>query len=120
MPLQVEQGRELAVQVALHVLGVIGLEGTIVGLLEQDDDGYHFAGAHLPQAHTLSLTRRKQGVVPARSKLLPEIVYGTKEFEYTNTLFLLRRGFTTKCFCTTERQKYTTGNGMIFQGKIRK
>ena len=68
-------------QVALHVLGVIGLEGTIVGLLEQDDDGYHFAGAHLPQAHTLSLTRRKQGVVPARSKLLPEIVYGTKEFE---------------------------------------
>ena len=34
------------------------------------------AGVHLPQAHMHSLTRRKQGVVPARGKLLPEILYG--------------------------------------------
>ena len=76
-------------QVALDVLSVVGLERPVVGLLEQDHNGHHFAGVHLRHAHTLSLTRREQGLVPARGKLLPEIVYGTKEFEYTHRWTLL-------------------------------
>ena len=47
------------------------------------------ASIHLGQMQTVSLTFREQGRVPGRSKLLPEIVYGTKEFEYTHTWNLL-------------------------------
>ena len=80
-----DQGGKLAVQVALHVLRVIGFERPVVRLLEEDDNGHHFAWVHLGWAHTLSLTHREQVMVPSRGKLLPEIVYGTKEFEYTHS-----------------------------------
>jgi hypothetical protein len=36
-----QQRRELTAQVALHVFGVIGFEGAIVGLLEPDHYGHH-------------------------------------------------------------------------------
>ena len=76
-------------QVALHILGIIGFERPVVGLMEQDDDGHHFAGIHLGRAQALSLTRRQQGTLPVRRELLPEIVHGTKEFEYTHGRNLL-------------------------------
>jgi hypothetical protein len=79
-----DQRGKLAVQVALHILDVIGLEYAVVRLLEQDHNGHHFAGVHLRRAQTLSLTHREQGVVPSRGKLLPVIVYGTKAFESTH------------------------------------
>ena len=75
---------KLSTQVALDVLAVIGLERSVVGLMEQDHDGHHFARMHLRRAQALSLTRCQQGVVPGGRKLLPEIVYGTKQFEYTH------------------------------------
>jgi hypothetical protein len=53
--------------------------------MKEDHDRHHFARMHLGWAQALSLTRREQGVVPVRRKLLPEIVYGTKQFEYTHS-----------------------------------
>jgi hypothetical protein len=50
------QGWELTLQVALHILGVIGFEGAIVGLMEQDHDGHHFTWMQLRRAHALSLS----------------------------------------------------------------
>jgi hypothetical protein len=78
------QGRKLAVQMTLDIFGVVGFERAVVRLLEQDHNGHHFAGMHLRLTQTLSLTLHEQGRVPGRSKLLPEIVYGTKDFEYTH------------------------------------
>jgi hypothetical protein len=72
------------VQVALHVLNVKGFERAVVRVLEQDHNRHHFTGVHLRRAQALSLTLREQGDVPGWSKLLPEIVYRTKEFEYTH------------------------------------
>ena len=36
------QGGKLAAQMTVDILGVVGFERTIVGLLEQDDNGHHF------------------------------------------------------------------------------
>jgi hypothetical protein len=77
------------VQVTLHVLGVIRFEGAILGLVEQDDDGHDLAGIHLGRAQALSLSCAQQVMLPARNKLLPEIVYGTKQVEYTHNRNLL-------------------------------
>jgi hypothetical protein len=60
--------------------------------MEEDGDGHHFAGVHLGQAQALSLTRREQGSLPVRRELLPEIVHGTKEFEYPHFRNLLEIG----------------------------
>jgi hypothetical protein len=86
------QGGKLAVKVALDILGVIRFERPVVGLMEHDDNGHHFAGVHLGRTQALSLTRREQGTLPVRRKLLPEIVYGTKQFEYTHERNLLEIG----------------------------
>ena len=84
------QGGKLAAQMTLDILGVIGFERSIMGLMKQDHNGHEFAGVHLGRAQALSLSRRQQCVVPVWCKLLPEIVYGTKQFEYTHSRNLLR------------------------------
>src|SRR5256885_4237280 len=49
------QGRKLAVQVTLNILRVIGFEGAVMGLLEQDEDGHDFTGIQLGRTQALSL-----------------------------------------------------------------
>ena len=71
-------------QVALHILGVIGFERPVVRLMEQDQNGHDFTGMQVGWAHTLALSRGEQVLLPSRRKLLPKIVYGTKQFEYTH------------------------------------
>ncbi len=44
-------------QMALHVLGVIGFERSVVRLMEQGDNGHDLAGLHLGLAQALSLSR---------------------------------------------------------------
>jgi hypothetical protein len=83
------EGWELTVQVALYILGVIGFEGALVGLMEQDHDGHQFTWMQLRRAHALALPCGQQVLVPVRRKLLPKIVYGTKEFEHTHMWNLL-------------------------------
>ncbi len=75
---------KLAAQVALDVLRIIRFEGAVMGLLEQDQDRHHLAGMHLCGSHSLELACRKQCALPFGRELQPEIVYGTKQFEYTH------------------------------------
>jgi hypothetical protein len=53
--------------------------------MEEDHERHQFARMHLRRAQALSLTRHEQGAVPVRRKLLPEIVYGTKQVESTHS-----------------------------------
>ena len=50
------QAWELTMQMTLDILGVIGFEGAIVGLMEQDHDGHHFTWMQLRRAYALSLS----------------------------------------------------------------
>ncbi len=52
-----DQRGKLAAQVTVNVLGVIGFECPVMGLLKKDEDGHDFAGIHLGRAQALSLSR---------------------------------------------------------------
>jgi hypothetical protein len=73
----------------LDVFGVIGFKRAIVRLMKQDEDGHDLAGMQLGWPQALALSSCQQVLMPTRRKLLPEIVYGTKEFEYTHYQNLL-------------------------------
>ena len=80
---------KLAAQMALHIFSVIGFERAIVRLVEQDENGHDLTWMHLGQTVALALSTGQQFLLPLRRKLLPEIIYRTKEFEYTHRWTLL-------------------------------
>ena len=47
-------------QVDLHILGVIGLEVPIAGLMKVDHDGHHLAFTQFPRSYPLPLSARQQ------------------------------------------------------------
>jgi hypothetical protein len=49
------QGGKLAAQMTLDILGVVGFEGAIVRLLEQNDNRHDLTRVHLAWAQALSL-----------------------------------------------------------------
>ncbi len=71
-------------QMTVDVLGGIGFEIPVMGLLEQDDDGHDFTGMQLGEAQALAVSQCQEIMVPTWGKLLPEIVYETKQFKYTH------------------------------------
>ena len=62
--------------------------------MEEDQDGHDLAGMQLGRTSALALSRGQQTLLPLGGKLLPEIIYGTKQFEYTHRWNLLVRNTT--------------------------
>jgi len=94
---------------ALDILGVIGFKYSIVGLMEQDDDGHDLAPIHLGRAQALSL--------PVQSELLPEIVRRTKQFEYTHKRNLLVRD-TDVLFVLSYQERLLISNSRYFYADL--
>ena len=99
------QDRKLTAQMTVDIFGIVGFEGAVVRLVEQDENGHDFTGMHVGQTDALALPRCQQIVVPAWGKLLPKIVYGTKEFEYTHrwTLLVIE---TAVCFLLSYQERF--------------
>jgi len=102
---------------ALDILGVIGFKYSIVGLMEQDDDGHDLAPIHLGRAQALSLPRCQHCLLPVQSELLPEIVRRTKQFEYTHKRNLLVRD-TDVLFVLSYQERLLISNSRYFYADL--
>jgi hypothetical protein len=76
-------------QMALHVLGIIGFERAIMGLLERDEGGHDLGFDAAASDTSADAVPRSADHGATWGKLLPEIVYGTKDFKYTHKWNLL-------------------------------
>lgn len=60
------QQRELGAQLRLDSLGVVALEGALVGLLEEDQDRHDLTRTQPSRASALALSRRELFALPPR------------------------------------------------------
>ncbi len=76
-----DQPWKLAPQMHGDILGVIGFEGSIMRLVEMDENGHHFALAQLACPSPCDGSAVQLALVPMGSKRLPEIIDSTEQFE---------------------------------------
>jgi hypothetical protein len=79
-----DQLGELRAELDPDILGVKRFEGTVVRLLKEDGDGHDFTGMQLRHTPPALCSCCHYLPLPGRSKLLPELVHRTVNFEYTH------------------------------------
>ena len=80
-PFVADELGKFSTQVDLHILGVVGLEIPIPGLMKVDHDGHHLAFTQFSRSYPLPLSARQQLLSPHWRKRLPEIIDAAEQFQ---------------------------------------